>query len=154
MYLMYFALWVIFNGRWTTEIAVFGLVLAAILYVFTCKFLGLSLRADLMLVRGVLSGIRYIGVLIGEIAKANIAVARMIVNSGAEPKPQLVRFKTPLKNEGTRFVLAQSITLTPGTITLEQTGDEYLVHCLDEQMIDGLTDGVMVQALCEMEEKK
>ena len=35
MFLAFFGLWVVLNGRWTTEIAVFGLVFAAVMYVFS-----------------------------------------------------------------------------------------------------------------------
>ena len=44
MFFVYFAFWVILNGKWTTEIAVFGLAFAAIAYVFSCLFMGFSLK--------------------------------------------------------------------------------------------------------------
>lgn len=44
MFIVYFALWVILNGKWTTEIGVFGLVFAGVLYAFCCRFTGVQLQ--------------------------------------------------------------------------------------------------------------
>ena len=52
------------------------------------------------------------------------------------------------------MILSNSITLTPGTITCQLEGDRYLVHCLDEAMVDGLDNGVFVERLSEMEKKQ
>ena len=51
-------------------------------------------------------------------------------------------------------MLADSITLTPGTITCQLEGDRYLVHCLDAAMVDGLDNGVFVERLSQMEQKQ
>ena len=40
MFIVYFALWVILNGKWTTEIGIFGVIFAAALYAFSCRFMG------------------------------------------------------------------------------------------------------------------
>ena len=151
MFFVYFALWVVLNGRWTLEIGAFGLVFAALLYAFTCKFLGYSIKKDLRLMRGAGAGVRYLALLLEEIVKANVAVMHIILNPDIEPRPKLVRFKSGLKSEGHRVALADSITLTPGTITCQLRGDEYVVHCLDESMAQGLTQGALIDALREME---
>ena len=151
MFFVYFALWVVLNGRWTLEIGAFGLVFAALLYAFTCKFLGYSVKKDIKLMRGLKAGARYVVLLLSEIVKANVAVMHIVLNPDIEPKPRLVRFKSGLKSEAHRVALADSITLTPGTITSQLRGDEYVVHCLDEGMADGLTQGALIDALREME---
>lgn len=151
MFILYFALWVILNGRWTTEIALFGVAFAAIAYAFTCKFLGYSTKVDAALLRRLPRAVHYGVLLIREIVKANIAVIRMILNKEFEPDPHLVLFDTSLVRERHRVTLANSITLTPGTITVDLDKNRYVVHCLDKAMIDGLDDGDMVKALETME---
>lgn len=150
MFLAYFALWVILNGRWTVEIGAFGVVFAALAYAFSCAFLGLSPRADLRLMRALPRAISYGALLLTEIVRANFAVMRVILNPAYEVKPKLVRFESGLKSEALRVALADSITLTPGTITCQLRGDEYVVHCLDESMAKGLTDGPLISALRAM----
>ena len=151
MFFVYFALWVVLNGRWTLEVGAFGLVFAALLYAFTCKFLGYSAKKDLKYIRGAKAGARYALLLLEEIVKANVAVMHIVLNPDIEPKPVLVRFQSGLRSETLRVVLADSITLTPGTITCQLRGDEYVVHCLDEDMAKGLTQGALIDALREME---
>ena len=153
MFICFFALWVVLNGKWTTEIGVFGLVFAALAYAFTWKYMGYSPKVDLALVRRVPSAIGYGFTLVIEIIKANLAVCRMILGSEFEPKPQLVHFDVPLKKNRHLVALANSITLTPGTITVELEDSHYTVHALDEAMVDGLDDGVFVQKLMKMEKR-
>ena len=119
MFIVYFALWVILNGKWTTEIGVFGLVFAAVLYGFSCRFMGYSFKKDLHYLRRLPATLRYGATLLAEIFKANITVIRMILDRNFEPKPQLVRFESGLVELRHRVVLADSITLTPGTITCQ-----------------------------------
>ena len=151
MFFVYFALWVILNGRWTLEVGAFGLAVSALLYAFTCKFAGYSMKKDLRMLRGIPAALSYAALLLEEIVKANVAVMHIILNPELEPKPRLVRFKSGLKSEAHRVALADSITLTPGTITCQLRGDEYVVHCLDEGLAEGLTDGALITALREME---
>ena len=154
MFIVYFALWVILNGKWTTEIGVFGLAFAAVLYGFSCRFMGYSFKKDLHYLRRLPATLRYGATLLAEIFKANITVIRMILDRNFEPKSQLVHFESGLVELRHRVVLADSITLTPGTITCQLEGDRYLVHCLDEAMVDGLDNGVFVERLSEMEKKQ
>ena len=132
MFILYFALWVVLNGRWTTEIGAFGLVFAAVAYVFSCKFMGYKLSLDFALLRRVPSAVAYGFMLLSEIVKSNVTVMRMILDRNFEPKPHLVKFSSGLKKERHRVVLANSITMTPGTITVDVQDDLFLIHCLDE----------------------
>ena len=95
--------------------------------------------------------LQYVFVLIKEIIKANFAVIRMITSSRYEIEPAVVRFKTNLKTTPARILLANSITLTPGTITVLQEGDEYMVHCLDKSLAEGIDSSVFVSMLEKME---
>ena len=151
MYLLYFFVWVIFNGRLTLEITLFGLAVAGVVYAFTCKFLFWSPRKDyLMLLRGKLV-LRYVGILIWEIIKANAAVIHMIAAPGLEPDPVIVHFRTGLKTSTARVILANSITLTPGTITVSVEEDLFTVHCLDRSFAQGIGDTVFEQELRRLE---
>ena len=151
MFLAYFALWVILNGRWTLEIGAFGVVFAALLTAFCCKFMGYSMEKERSLARGLLSAVRYGAMLLGEIVKANRTVIGMILDLSFEPQPQLVRFSSGLWEERHRVVLADSITLTPGTITCQLKGDEFYVHCLDKSLMEGLDTGELPRQLHAME---
>ena len=73
----------------------------------------------------------YLAYLVKEIVKENFDVLRFIYRRG-QPKPMLVRFHGGVQSEALRVLVANSITLTPGTYTMKLEGDEYAVHALDE----------------------
>ena len=95
--------------------------------------------------------IRYIGYLLVEVVKSNLHVARVIVDPRLPISPRLVRVKATQKTDLGRVVFANSITLTPGTLTLDIRDDEVLVHALTEVTADGVTDGVMDAEVSRLE---
>ena len=95
----------------------------------------------------------YIGVLIFEIIKANIAVLTIMLSHKIEIEPCFCYFTTDLKDPIHRILLANSITLTPGTITVELSDKGlYKVHCLDKSFAPGMDDSIFVKMLRKMEE--
>ena len=151
MFILYFALWVVLNGKWTTEIGVFGLVFATVIYAFTWKYMDYGPKLDIALMKRIPYAVRYGVTLTVEIIKANIAVCKMILKPDFVPEPQLVQFDVDLKKNRHLVALANSITLTPGTITVELEDNHFLVHALDASLVDGLDDGCFVQSLMQME---
>ena len=151
MFLVFFLIWVIFNGQLTFEIATFGAAVSAVMYLFICKFMGYKPKMDLLLCRKLLLILQYVFVLLKEIVKANYAVIKMILSSRYEIEPVIVRFHTDLKTAPARILLANSITLTPGTITVSLEGDEYVVHCLDKELAKGINSSVFVTLLRRLE---
>ena len=78
----------------------------------------------------------YILVLFYEIVKANIDVALRIIRPSLPINPGVVVIKTGLKSDIAKIVLANSITLTPGTFTLDIQEDKLLVHWIDVKATD------------------
>lgn len=150
MYLLYFVLWVAFAGAITLEICIFGLVIAAAIFWFTCKFMDHSIEKELSYYRKSFKFLKYLCVLMNEIRKANVQTIQMIL-SKKEVKPKLINFSTDLQTEKGKVILANSITLTPGTITVSLEGSEYLVHCLDESMAPGMDKSVFVELITDLE---
>ena len=95
--------------------------------------------------------IQYILTLIWEILKANITVFRMIYSAEYELEPAVVHFRTNLHSTLARVLLANSITLTPVTITVSLTDNEYTVHCLDKELAEGISSSVFVKLLTKLE---
>jgi len=72
----------------------------------------------------------------GEILAANISVLKLIMRPDVDIEPRLVRVPVDLRSGTARCVYANSITLTPGTVTVDVEDDGYLVHALDKSMTD------------------
>ncbi len=154
MYFLFLALWIIFNGNFTWEIFWIGAVISAALYWFVCRFMDYSIKKDLAGVKKLGKVLLYVVTLVVEIVKANRQVIHYILTSKYEIEPVLVKFRTKLKKDSSRAVLANSITLTPGTITVSLTENEYVVHCLDKELAEGMEDSVFVKQLSKMEQSK
>lgn len=135
MFILFFALWVIFNGAFTLEIAIFGLVISAGIYAFTCKFMDFSIKKDILMCKRVLIFVYYSLVLVWEIIKANLVMAKyIVVKQERELHPVIFKMKTKLRSKVCRVLLANSITLTPGTITISLKDDELIIHAVDESL--------------------
>ena len=93
--------------------------------------------------------VRYWIYLAGEVVKANIDVIRRILRPGKSISPQLVRLPLPQKTDLARVIYANSITLTPGTVTLELGEKSLLVHALSKEAAEDLATGRMARAVPE-----
>ena len=151
MFLLFMAVWLILNGRATVEIILFGLVISAALFYFMCRYMGYNSRKELLLFRLFPLFIRYLWVLVQEIVNANVCVLRLILSPRLQPEPAFLNFDTDFKTGAARMLLANSITLTPGTITVSVEGDHFFVHCLDRELAEGMEESVFVELLKQME---
>ncbi|MEK7841709.1 MAG: Na+/H+ antiporter subunit E [Deltaproteobacteria bacterium] len=87
--------------------------------------------------------IKYIPWLLYQIVLSNIYVARLVMNPNMPIDPQLIRFKTKLKKNISVVTFANSITITPGTITADIREGEFCVHCISKKVADDLLTGEM-----------
>ena len=153
LWIFLFISWLIFNGRVTIELLIFGAGLATVINIFCCKVLGYSGRLDKIIFKNFGRIVKYMFILVWEIIKANIRVMKFVLKPGAKITPKLVYFKTDLKSNISKVALANSITITPGTITVLLEDDTYVVHALDVSMSEGLGESIFVEQLKKMEEK-
>lgn len=154
MLLLFFIVWLILNGKVTVEICLFGLGISAVIFYFICKCMDYSWRKELFLYRLLPRIAGYFVVLVKEIAKANVAVMKLVLSPEVQPEPELVLFETDLRTSWGKAILADSITLTPGTITVYVEDQTLCVHCLDRELAEGIESSVFVQALKQMEEEE
>ncbi len=147
MYIALFILWIIFNGRLTPEVAVIGLIVSAVIFFFMCRFMDYSIRKEKILYMLIPWLIRYFFILLTEIVKANIATARFVLNPKIEVEPRIVTFKPDIRSGFLKAVLANSITLTPGTITINIEDGVYTVHCLDLELATDIGESVFVKEI-------
>ena len=152
MLLLFFLTWVVFNGRLNLEIALFGIAVAGAVFAFVCRFMDYSLEKELRFYKRIPAFAQYVYYLLKEIVAANLAVTRMILTRKERMEPVLVHVHAKLKTETARVILANSITLTPGTITVSLTDDNLLVHCLDKSLAEGMENSVFVRLLQKLEE--
>lgn len=106
--------------------------------------------------RGVARWVLYVPSLLWEIILANVHVIRVVLHPRMLEiiDPQLIRFRTILKRPISKVTLAQSITLTPGTITVDIRGDEFTVHALDRTVAEGCPGAMEERIRKALEEER
>jgi len=86
----------------------------------------------------------YVLWLLWEIVKANIQVLRLVLGPQSRLSPRLFDYQTRLRGEAARAAFANSITLTPGTVTVEADAEGLLrIHAIDAASAEGLMSGDM-----------
>ena len=153
MFLMLWLFFILLNGKITLEIVLLGLGIALLALAFCCAFMDWSLKKEIAFLRRLPRIILYGGSLFFEIVKANFVTARRVFLRKGE-EPAIVTIHTPLEHEWQRVLLANAITLTPGTITLHIEGDALTVHCLNRQDADGLEHSSMENKIAKLEGRK
>lgn len=89
--------------------------------------------------------------LIGQIVVANVHVARLVLQP-QRIRPRVIRAPVPLNTPVAKVTYANSITLTPGTVTLQLEDDFIEVHAIDDHSAAGIEDGSMAERLRWLEQ--
>ena len=88
--------------------------------------------------------------LMKEIVEANIEVARLVLDPKMPIRPRMIRIKSNQKTELGRVILANSITLTPGTVSVDMQGDHIWVHALSFEGAEDDLSGDMDRRICDL----
>ena len=100
---------------------------------------------------GALGFVTYLPWLLWQIVVSNLQIARVILSPRLPIDPRLVQVEAPLETDFGWAVLANSITLTPGTLSLDVRSGRILVHALTRESAEGLTQGGFVERVRRME---
>lgn len=152
MFLVLLVLWLVFAGSITVSNVALGVVISALITLFCRFFMGYDSKAFLAGLKKSGKVLGYGAVLLKEILLSNIAVIKLIWRR-EPPKPCLVRFKTGLESDTLKVLVANSITLTPGTYTVVLEDEDYAVHAVDRSLAEGIEDNVFFRMAERMEAK-
>ena len=87
-----------------------------------------------------------------EVVLANISVAKCVWRGKESISPRTIEVSASQKSDLGKVIYANSITLTPGTVSIDLEGDKILVHALDAESADGLLTGEMDRRVCRVEQ--
>jgi len=117
---------------WSLELksVLIGVGLSALLSVLFCSHC--TIFSEMKITpKAFISTFVYLFVFMVELVKANIDVTRRVLSPTLPINPGIVKVDTHLKSKMARLILANSITLTPGTFTLEVHEDAFYIHWID-----------------------
>lgn len=144
LFLILMVVWILVNNTFRSEIIIIGLILSLIITLLfgaklrifdELKFTPASLGYTLV----------YLFVFFVELIKSNLDVARRVLTPSLPINPGIVKTKTILKSKMGRMILANSITLTPGTLTVDIKDDTLYIHWIDVccEDIDEATESIV-----------
>ncbi|MFO8184174.1 MAG: Na+/H+ antiporter subunit E [Candidatus Aegiribacteria sp.] len=139
-------IWMFLTLRLHPQEIILGIVLSVIISFATAgAFTGNLLK--LARLRRLIAAADYVFFFLGQMFMANIDVFIRVVKPKVRVDPGIVRASLPLKSPRARSMVANSITLTPGTLTVEMSGDSIFVHWISlpegdpagktQKMVDG-----------------
>jgi multicomponent Na+:H+ antiporter subunit E len=148
-------LWLLLSGHYTPLLISLGL-LSVVLVI--CISLRMNLIAynepEVLLQASNIIPYSFYGIwLVGEILKSNIDVCKRILHPALPIKPGLITVKASQRSELAKVTYANSITLTPGTISIDVRGNTIEVHALADSGIEGLETGEMDRRISKAEMK-
>ncbi len=144
-----FGFWLLLSGHYTGFLISLGVLSSAF-----CAWVALRMRVvdveghPLQLVAG---GLTYFPWLVWEIAKSTWTVIGIVLRGPSAISPNLIKVRASQKSQVAINVYGNSITLTPGTITVDVEGNEFTVHALTQGTADDLAEGTMDRRVVRME---
>lgn len=143
LFLILFIIWILLAGTDWNELVAGGVAALLLSLVFIPKS---ALLGNLRLSpKSIIYSLLYILVFLRELVKSTLDVAGRVISPRLPINPGIVKVHTRLKNPLSRLILANSITLTPGTMTVETRGDYFYVHWIDIRTddIEGATKAIV-----------
>lgn len=133
--------WLLLSGHYTPLLLAMG-GLSVLLVLLICARMGLL---DDIARRSPLAYPGFILWLAIEIVRSNLDVMRRIFDPRMPVRRRVIRVPVRGLGNGARALLANAITLTPGTVSMEIEGDEIVVHALSDSAANGLLSGEMAR---------
>ncbi len=147
---LYLLFWMVLSENLTIEAFFIGIVIS--LFVTTLNKDLISNYRKFNFRKNIVSWISYTIMLIKEILVSNFNVAKIVLSPKIIISPTVVKIKTKIKSDFHKTIFANSLTLTPGTLTIFMDKDEIIVHCLKDEYATGLTNSVFERLILKVEE--
>jgi multicomponent Na+:H+ antiporter subunit E len=135
LWLTLFIIWLVANGSLATHTIVTGITLSALIALAFATFSRVYsvVRWSPTVIAYYLM---YLAVFLYELIKANLNVVRLVYTRRLNIKPAIVEIKTELKSPMGRLALANTITLTPGTLVVDIKDDSLFIHWINISTTD------------------
>ncbi len=129
-FIILFLIWMAFTTSLATSELITGAVISLIITSFVYKtFTDYGMKFFKPV--NIYYVLEYIVVFIIALIKANLDVARRVIDPKLPINPGIVKYESKLKSRTAKVILANSITLTPGTLTVDIIGDDLYIHWID-----------------------
>lgn len=139
-YALFFAFWMILAPKATQQSVFIGLAVSGLVLVYSRAILFSAKEVPFYQARHFYNLLGFFGLLLVEIVKANLVVVKIVLSPRLPIQPQFVRVPMRFKENVNKVIYANSVTLTPGTLTVEVTDDYFVIHALTDDAAAGLSN--------------
>ena len=140
-----FLFWLLLSGHYVALILSFGVFSALLVTYFLMRMD--SVDKEPVVFRPGFAAFHYFGWLMWQVVLSNIDVARRIWNPKLPIRPQWKRLDTRVSTPMEKTLYANSITLTPGTLTTDVREDHFMIHSLTPEGLEDLKEGEMEERI-------
>ncbi|MFW6005031.1 MAG: Na+/H+ antiporter subunit E [Desulfonatronovibrionaceae bacterium] len=144
--LLLMTLWLILSGHFDLEHILYGVLSVILVILLNLKIRNIPLSNNEYITQSTIKIPRliiYLFWLVWQIIKSGVFVAYLTLHPRMPINPMVVRFKSDLPKSLAKVILGNSITLTPGTLTLDIQNDYFTVHALVDETSQDLVTGEM-----------
>jgi multicomponent Na+:H+ antiporter subunit E len=147
-----FAFWLVISASLEPADLLLGAVLSALLGLWSVQFLWAG-EAPRVSLRQLFALLCYLLAFSVAVFRSAVHVARVVVDPRLPIRPRLITCRTGLRREISRVAFAHSVSLTPGTLTVDMDDGTFLVHCLDEQSAARILSGELERQVARVFER-
>ncbi len=149
LFLFLLILWSLASGHYTPLLISFGIISCAFVVLLSWR-MG-TLDSEAMPTHMLWGAVRYVPWLARAVFQANLDVARRVLSRRPDLTPRIIEAPTTQKTDLGRVLFANSITLTPGTVSIRVHPDRIVVHAIASEAAEELLEGEMDSQVTRME---
>ncbi len=153
LYLLLFLFWLILSATLDLVIIVTGLLASLLVVFYNYDLIFNPLEATRLTLKTIKRLIVLFFVLIMNIVKSNIEVAKIVLSPKMKIDPGFVSIRQPLKKELNQAFYANAITLTPGTLSIDCSNNEIIVHGLVQSQVKGIEGSSLEKVFIDFEDE-
>jgi multicomponent Na+:H+ antiporter subunit E len=153
LYLLLFLFWLILSAKLDLVIIVTGLLASLLVVFYNYDLIFNPLEATRLTLRTIKRLIVLFFVLIINIVKSNIEVAKIVLSPKMKIDPGFVSIRQPLKKELNQAFYANAITLTPGTLSIDCSNNVIIVHGLVQSQVKSIEGSSLEKVFIDFEEE-
>lgn len=141
-----FVFWIVITSSFALTNLAIGAAFSLVLGYWSARFLWID-DYDPLSTTQIKRAIAYIPRLIYSVIVSAIGVTRVVLSPHMVIDPHIATFETSLNRDVARVAFGNSITLTPGTLTVYQEGNTFFIHCLADEFASEIASGQLEQTV-------
>lgn len=134
-FIIVMGIWMAFTTSLETSELITGAVVSLLMAAISAKYFSCCGLHNIFSVKS-LYFIQYFFVFIIALIKSNFSMAKRVISPSLPINPGIIELETKLDNDFAKMILANSITLTPGTLTVDVIDNKFYIHWIDVESAD------------------